>query len=86
MILLINIYYIILLSQAKLEAQATESFVSISNLQAERDELLSYKEYYNKLTRELEQQNDDLERAKRYYYIDFCVLFNTLATTYCCAM
>ena len=78
-------YLYIYISQTRLESQATESYVTISTLQAEREELLSYKEYYLKLTRELEQQNDDLERAKR-YFVSFVTLFCDVTILIVCVL
>ena len=53
------------LSQSKLESQQTETYVTISTLQEERIELLALKDALQKYIRQLEQNNDDLERGKR---------------------
>lgn len=66
-----SLYLFIL--QSRLEAQATESYVTISNLQAENADLLQIKESYMKYTRELEQINDDLERGKRLEILCACI-------------
>ena len=57
------------LSQSRLEAQHNESYVTVSTLQAEKQELIQIKESLFKYVRELEQINDDLERAKRYVHV-----------------
>lgn len=62
---LVCVLHSLFILQSRLEAQATESYVTISNLQAENADLLQIKESYMKYTRELEQINDDLERGKR---------------------
>ena len=40
-------------------------YVSLSNLEEEREELVALKETLQKYVRQLEQSNDDLERGKR---------------------
>ena len=45
--------------------QQAEAFVTISTLQEERVELLALKDALQKYIRQLEQNNDDLERGKR---------------------
>ena len=52
-------------TQNKLEAEQAEAFVTISTLQEERVELLALKDALQKYIRQLEQNNDDLERGKR---------------------
>lgn len=65
-ILIIHPLYIFFLFQTRLESQSTESYVTVSTLQAENLELIQIKDSIMKYVRELEQINDDLERGKRY--------------------
>jgi peptidoglycan hydrolase CwlO-like protein len=51
--------------KSKLDSQQAEAFVTISTLQEERVELLALKDALQKYIRQLEQNNDDLERGKR---------------------
>ncbi len=51
--------------QVKLELQQSEMYVSVTTLQEERSELLALKDTLQKYVRQLEQNNDDLERGKR---------------------
>jgi len=51
--------------KAKLEQSHKEYAFQISELQTELSEIKSIKDELNKYVRQLEQQNDDLERAKR---------------------
>ena len=52
-----------------MDAQQSESYVSITTLQEERTELLALNESMQKYIRELEQSNDDLERGKRFVIV-----------------
>ena len=54
------------LFQSKLESEHAEAYVTISTLQEERVELLALKDALQKYIRQLEQNNDDLERGKRW--------------------
>ncbi|KAM6972845.1 nuclear distribution protein nudE homolog 1-like [Aplochiton taeniatus] len=49
----------------KFEAQHSEAFRQISTLEGELAETTAVKDHLQKYIRELEQSNDDLERAKR---------------------
>ena len=51
--------------QARLDASQNESYLTISSLQDEVAQLKAVREEVQKYVRELEQANDDLERAKR---------------------
>merc|ERR1711997_1301792 len=51
--------------KAKLEQSHKEYAFQINDLQTELSEIKEIKDELNKYVRELEQQNDDLERAKR---------------------
>ena len=51
--------------QARLDASQNESYLTISQLQDEVAQLKAVREEVQKYVRELEQANDDLERAKR---------------------
>lgn len=53
------------LVQEKLEQQYAQSYKQISMLEDDLGQTRSIKEQLNKYVRELEQANDDLERAKR---------------------
>ena len=64
--LCVHSLYLFSLFQSRLEAQSTESYVTVSTLQAENLELIQIKDSIMKYVRELEQINDDLERGKRY--------------------
>lgn len=51
--------------QEKLEQQYSQSYKQISMLEDDLGQTRSIKEQLHKYVRELEQSNDDLERAKR---------------------
>lgn len=51
--------------QEKLEQQYSQSYKQISVLEDDLGQTRSIKEQLHKYVRELEQANDDLERAKR---------------------
>lgn len=51
--------------QEKLEHQCSQSYKQISMLEDDLGQTRSIKEQLHKYVRELEQSNDDLERAKR---------------------
>lgn len=51
--------------QEKLEQQYSQSYKQISVLEDDLGQTRSIKEHLHKYVRELEQSNDDLERAKR---------------------
>ena len=53
------------LYQEKLEQQYAQSYKQISMLEDDLGQTRSIKEQLHKYVRELEQANDDLERAKR---------------------
>lgn len=53
------------LYQDKLEQQYSQSYKQISMLEDDLSQTRSIKEQLHKYVRELEQANDDLERAKR---------------------
>lgn len=61
-----------LLLQEKFEDQHGTDIRQISEQQDELAQLRVYKEELEKYIRELEQSNDDLERAKRLVIIAFC--------------
>ena len=77
-ILIFHPLYLFSLFQTRLEAQSTESYVTVSTLQAEKLELIQIKDSIMKYVRELEQINDDLERGKRYknHLITYLVLYH----------
>lgn len=52
--------------QEKLEQQHAQSYKQISVLEDDLGQTRSIKEQLHKYVRELEQSNDDLERAKRF--------------------
>lgn len=52
--------------QEKLEQQYSQSYKQISMLEDDLGQTRSIKEQLHKYVRELEQSNDDLERAKRF--------------------
>lgn len=52
--------------QERLEASQNEAYLTISSLQDELAQLKAVRDELQKYVRELEQANDDLERAKRY--------------------
>lgn len=52
--------------QEKLESVQRESYIQITTLQDENTQIRTVKDEMTKYIRELEQSNDDLERAKRY--------------------
>lgn len=56
----------ILLFQDKVEQQCSQSYKQISMLEDDLGQTRSIKDQLHKYVRELEQSNDDLERAKRY--------------------
>ena len=53
------------LTQEKLEHQHAQSYKQVSMLEDDLGQTRSIKDQLNKYVRELEQANDDLERAKR---------------------
>ena len=53
------------LLQEKLDSTQNEAYVQITALQDENAKLRAIKDEMQKYIRELEQSNDDLERAKR---------------------
>ena len=55
--------------QEKFEDQHSVDITQINEFQDELAQLRAYKEELEKYIRELEQNNDDLERAKRYVTI-----------------
>ena len=59
----------VLIIQEKLEAGQNESYLTITALQDENAQLKAIQDELKKYVRQLEQSNDDLERAKRYYII-----------------
>ena len=63
-----GVFMVLLLSpfQTKFETHQNEAFVTVSTLQEERMELVALKDTLTKYIRQLEQNNDDLERGKRY--------------------
>lgn len=54
------------LAQDKLEQQYSQSYKQISVLEDDLGQTRSVKDQLHKYVRELEQSNDDLERAKRW--------------------
>lgn len=52
--------------QEKLDSTQNDAYVQITSLQDENAKLRAIKDEMQKYIRELEQSNDDLERAKRY--------------------
>lgn len=62
---LFSLLYSIHLYQEKLEQQYSQSYKQISMLEDDLGQTRSIKEQLHKYVRELEQANDDLERAKR---------------------
>lgn len=60
LLLILSISY-----QEKLEQQYAQSYKQISMLEDDLGQTRSIKEQLHKYVRELEQANDDLERAKR---------------------
>lgn len=52
--------------QEKLEHQYAQSYKQVSVLEDDLSQTRAIKEQLHKYVRELEQANDDLERAKRY--------------------
>ena len=63
---LILCYQTILLFQEKLELLQGSSHKEISELEGELAQVRAIKDELQRYIRELEQSNDDLERAKRY--------------------
>lgn len=61
----INLNEALFLLQEKLEQQYAQSYKQISVLEDDLGQTRSIKEQLHKYVRELEQANDDLERAKR---------------------
>lgn len=65
--------------QARLDASQNESYLTISSLQDEVAQLKAVREEVQKYVRELEQANDDLERAKRWNtaqnFLSLCTVF-----------
>ena len=55
-----------------------ESYIQVTTLQDENTQVRTMKEEMTKYIRELEQTNDDLERAKRY---DFFIIISVLSRT-----
>ena len=64
--------------QEKLETMQRESYIQVTTLQDENTQVRTMKEEMTKYIRELEQTNDDLERAKRY---DFFIIISVLSRT-----
>lgn len=60
--------------QDKLEQQYAQSYKQISMLEDDLVQTRGIKEQLHKYVRELEQANDDLERAKRYTTTCFVIL------------
>ena len=58
--------------QEKLETTQRESYIQITTLQDENTQVRTVKDEMTKYIRELEQTNDDLERAKRYFTFIVC--------------
>ena len=71
---------------------SAESYVTIGTLQAEKTDLLRLREAMNKYVREIEQQNDNLERGKRYSvcvcacYVMFVCVFVSVANWLCLSL
>ena len=61
--------------QEKLEASQNESYLTITALQDENAQLKAIQDGLRKYVRQLEQSNDDLERAKRLYIFSFVMYF-----------
>lgn len=63
--------------QEKYEEQHAESYLHISTLENEFSQTRAIKDQLQKYIRELEQSNDDLERAKRCvsFFPIFCLIF-----------
>lgn len=61
----VHIYQFIFYLQEKLEYQQQVNHKQITELEDELAQVKAYKEELNRYIRELEQANDDLERAKR---------------------
>ena len=61
--------------QEKLEASQNESYLTITALQDENAQLKAIQDGLRKYVRQLEQSNDDLERAKRFYIFSFVMYF-----------
>lgn len=55
--------------QDKLEQQYSQSYKQISSLEDDLGQTRSIKDQLHKYVRELEQSNDDLERAKRSVHV-----------------
>lgn len=62
--------------QEKIELLQTNSHRQISKLEDELAQVSAYKDELQKYIRELEQTNDDLERAKRYCCYMSCAFGN----------
>lgn len=62
---LLLFFFFVPLSQEKLEQQYAQSYKQVSMLEDDLSQTRSIKEQLHKYVRELEQANDDLERAKR---------------------
>ena len=63
--------------QEKLEASQNESYLTITALQDENAQLKAIQDGLRKYVRQLEQSNDDLERAKRFCIFSF-VMYSIL--------
>ena len=63
--MLLFLLYSVHLYQEKLEQQYSQSYKQVSMLEDDLGQTRSIKEQLHKYVRELEQANDDLERAKR---------------------
>ena len=61
----LSINYVFII-QEKLEASQNESYLTITALQDENAQFKAIQDELRKYVRQLEQSNDDLERAKRY--------------------
>lgn len=73
---LLPLLHCVHLYQEKLEHQYTQSYKQISMLEDDLGQTRSIKEQLNKYVRELEQANDDLERAKRSEECNFVACWN----------
>jgi hypothetical protein len=64
-----------------LESGQNESYLTITALQDENAQLKAIQDELRKYVRQLEQSNDDLERAKRYYSLCFHFLSSSLVVS-----
>jgi len=63
---------LLLSSQEKYEFQHSEAFRQISTLEGDLAQTAAARDHLQKYIRELEQSNDDLERAKRSVFRNAC--------------